>query len=154
MCFSLTGRWNVSWNENETDGEHFKKQPLVCWLRNSPRQRELSTELAALDQTEQEYFPTSCEWAWVVVKTALSSAGLRDFWDGLQHDLRGWKGNRAVRKQIQPWVHPWAPFLGNSVQLWTMWHWEEPQINRGAGGRTWHRVGEGILWNLHLQIQV
>lgn len=154
MCFYLMGRWNVSWNENEMDREHFKNQPLVCWLRNSPSQRELSTELAALDQAEQEFFPTSCEWAWMAVKRALSSAELRDFWDGLQNYLGGWKGNRAMCKEADPAMGAsMGTILGNSAWLWPMWHWEDPLINRGAGRRPWDRVGEGILWNLYLQIQ-
>lgn len=155
MCFYSIGRWNLSRNENEMDGEHFKKQPLVCWLKNSPRQRDLSPELATLDEREQEFFPTSCEQAWVVVKRALSSGGLRDFWDGLQPYLGRWKRNRATRQEAD-WAmgSSMGTILGNSTQLCPTWHWDDPLMNRGGGRRMWDRVGGGILWNLYLQIQV
>lgn len=44
--------------------------------------------------------------------------------------------------------------LSSSEWLRTTGHWEDPLINTGAGWRIWDRVGESILSNLYLQIQV
>lgn len=68
--------------------------------------------------------------------------------EGMKREQSYVSGSRSSHGFIQ------GTILGNSAQLWPTWHWEDPLINRGAGRSTWHRVGEGILWNLHLQIQV
>lgn len=154
MCFYSIGRWNVSWNENEMDGELFKNSFYFVGKGIHPGRGSWALNLLPLIKESRNFslHPVGEPgWQWRGICPQQDSGMFEMRCSTTWGDEKGTE--LRVRKQIQPWVHPWALSLATQLSSGPR-DTGRTLINRGAGRRTWDRVGEGILWNLYLQIQV